>query len=67
VPALRGSAAREQDDVKLVLDGRRELVHERGRNRYERTNLARAEAARAYARHDRVLEWRACETLGSRR
>jgi len=43
--------AHEQDNVKLVLDGRRALVRERGLNRYERTELAPAAVARAYLRN----------------
>lgn len=40
----------EQDNVKLVLEGSRKLVRERGENRYERARLEQAQAARDYLR-----------------
>jgi hypothetical protein len=38
----------EQDNVKLVLDGSRALVRERGVNRYDRAAIAQADVARRY-------------------
>ncbi|WP_394829650.1 DUF6607 family protein [Pendulispora albinea] len=62
----------EQDTRKLVLEGRRELVGERGLNRYERTPLDGAEAARVYLRDTAAFwqtvrdEWQAVFTKNPR-
>jgi hypothetical protein len=40
-----------QDNVKLVLDGERRLVRERGLNQYRRIESAQAEVARSYLEH----------------
>jgi hypothetical protein len=55
----------EQDNVKLVLDGERKLVRERGLNQYRRIESAEADVARRYLEHtasfwaDVRAEWQA--------
>jgi len=62
----------EQDNVKLVLDGERELVRERGLNQYRRVEREEAQVARSYLEHtadfwaDVRAEWQAILESSSR-